>query len=280
MKSILLVGGNRFFGKRFAELALQRGHSLTLINRGARDDGLGTRVERIRADRSELAQVTKSRHWDLVVDQVCYDAAEARAACAALRGKTSRYFFTSTVSVYDLGANLREQDFNSRDYCFTQDVSRSQDYGVAKRQAEAVFFSQNDFPVVALRFPFVLGEDDYTGRLNFHVDRVREGRKIYFPQIDARTSFIHAQDAAYSMLALIDLDFEGALNIGPTQPLALRDLIMMIEKSVGKKAQLGAGEPSPYGIEGDWFTNTEKLHSLGIKPREILSWLPSLILAN
>ena len=63
-------------------------------------------------------------------------------------------------------------------------------YGEGKRQAEAVLFKEASFPVVAVRFPIVMGEDDYTRRLHFHVEHILQNQPITLPNIDAKMSYI------------------------------------------------------------------------------------------
>ena len=88
--------------------------------------------------------------------------------------------------------DIKEDYFSPSNYDFARDINQSENYAEAKRQAEAVFFQEAKFPVVAARFPIVLGEDDYTKRLLFHIDRVLEEKEIFFPNIKARISFIHS----------------------------------------------------------------------------------------
>src|SRR6476469_8235912 len=100
----LVIGGNRFFGKRLVSRLLDAGHDVTLLNRGQLDDGFGERVRRFRLDRRELREghpALSQERWDVVYDQACYQADEAQGACRAFAGRVSRYVFTSSMSVYD-----------------------------------------------------------------------------------------------------------------------------------------------------------------------------------
>ncbi len=283
----LVIGGNRFFGKRLARLLLERRDSVTLLNRGSLDDGFGAAVERIRCDRSDRAALRMAvlgRDWDVVFDQVCYDAAEARAACSVFAGKTRRYVFTSTGSVYTRGERMpevprvTEQAFDPGGHVFDQAVSREADYAEAKRQAEAVFIREADFPVVAARFPIVLGEDDYTRRLHFHVERTSRGEPFRLPNPDARISFIDAEDAARALLFVANSSFAGPINCCSPDPVALRELLAWIAAATGREPRLEAGAPeSPFAIPTDFSMSAERLASLGFQARSLKDWLPELI---
>jgi len=279
----LVLGGNRFFGKRLVENLLNKNASVTLLNRGQRDDGFGNRVERIVLDRKNLDgthPALANKTWDVVYDQICYDAVEAKVACDIFSGKTNRYIFTSSQSVYGPGSDLQESNFNPLEHQFTEIADRQQDYGEAKRQAEATFFRYAPFEICAVRFPIVLGPDDYTERLKFHVDHVREGKAIYFPNIEAKISFIQSSDAAAFLEHLAHHSLTGPVNACSEHPVALKQVIQWIEQSVKKQANISGsaseGDPSPFGIESDWYMNAQSMRNTGFHVPPISEWLPQL----
>jgi hypothetical protein len=53
-KKILVLGGTGFLGPPVVERALQRGHTVTLFNRGKTDADLFPNVEKIRGDRERV----------------------------------------------------------------------------------------------------------------------------------------------------------------------------------------------------------------------------------
>mgnify|MGYP003393422899 CR=1 FL=1 len=280
----LVLGGNRFFGRRLVAKLLASGADVTLLNRGQHGDPFGSAVRRIQMDRSKLdpnQEQLRDSSWDIVYDQVCYDADEAEAAVNIFAEKTRRYVFVSSQSVYGPDAAIEESAFDPKAHRFAKRVGREVDYSEAKRQAEAVFFGQDRLPVVAVRLPIVLGEDDYTERLKFHVDRIQSRKPIYFPNLDARISFIHAEDAANFLFRLALEKFEGPINCCSPDSIALSELIREIEQYCEERAVYAKdeanGAASPFGIEADWFMSTKKLDDLGFKTRTIASWLPGLI---
>lgn len=282
----LILGGNRFFGKRLARLLLEAGDHVTLLNRGHADDGFGGAVHRLRADRKDpkaLEAALGSSAWDVVFDQVCFDAVEAADACRLFKERAGRYVFTSTGSVYGFDKRewQTEGDFNPFSYKFDRQVAAAVDYGEAKRQAEAVFFQSSQVPVVAVRFPIVLGDDDYTGRLKFHVDHAREGRAVYFPNPNAEMTFIHSEDAARALFHFRTSPFEGPINAASQDPLRFTDLAKMIEKETGHPLLFAkgeaAGDPSPFGVKKSWMLCSEKLEAEGFLCRPLKDWLPEVI---
>lgn len=278
---ILVLGGNRFFGRTLASLLLAARHELTLLNRGSLDDALGPNPQRLRADRRDpsalRAALGATQGWDVVFDQICYEAADARAASEILAGRVGHYVFTSSQAVYALGAAIREEVFDPLNHTFTQDARTTDSYAEAKRQCESVFFRQSGFPVTAVRFPIVAGTDDYTGRLRWHLEHVGQEAPIYFPNLHARLSLIHSDDAAEVLRSLTEAGPMGALNAAAAEPLPLASLIHTVEMVAGRKAKLlktpDESMHSPYGIEQDWFMDVAKLATAGIRPRSIDEWL-------
>lgn len=283
-RQILVIGGNRFFGKRLIEKLILNGDQVTILNRGHLDDGFGDKIKRITCDRDDVEKFRSSvqhKTWDIVYDQVCFDAHQAKVAIELFSGRTKKFIFTSTVSVYPLQANLKEEDFDPKNHKYTEIVTREQDYGEAKRQCEAVFFAQKAMPVVAVRFPIVMGPDDYTERLKFYINQVKNGESIYFPNFNAQMSFIHSLDAAEGLFLLGNIDFTGPVNMASEKPLSLKDLIKSIEKVLAKKAMIHSEnkpeDKSPYGVEHDWYVNVQRAIGLDFRPVEISKWIETVI---
>lgn len=286
MKRILVIGGNRFFGKRLVEKLVAEGGRVTILNRGSKSGSVPRGVREIKLDRKELRPdhpALGEDSWDIVYDQVCYDAVEAQAAVETFRGRVRKYVFTSSKSVYAQEPHLLESRFDPRAHHFDKIADRDKEYGEAKRQCEAVFFQRAEFPVVAVRFPVVLGLDDYTERLLFHIRHVKEEKPIYFPNLDAKMCAADSDDAAGFLAQIAHTDAVGPVNCCSSQPIALRALLSQIERLVGKRAVLARteveGDHSPYGVEADWYMDTPRLVEFGFTPKDLDAWLPSLIAA-
>ncbi|MCO4794058.1 MAG: NAD-dependent epimerase/dehydratase family protein [Bacteriovoracaceae bacterium] len=281
---ILIIGGNKFFGKRLATLHIDQGHKVTLLNRGNVDDGFKENVDRIVCDRTDTSKMKKeleSKSWDIVYDQVCFDFETAKEACEIFKGKTKKFVFTSTQSVYGEGSDIKESSFDPKTHSFDKEETAQSNYGEAKRQAEVAFTRHASFPVAMLRFSLVLGEDDPTGRLTWHIDRIKNETPIYLPSLDAKVSMIHSSDAANALFKVGTSEFTGPINATGAEPIELSHLISSIESKYNKKAILLNNEDkenwSPYGISSDWWMNTDLLQSEFFKAKGPDSWLSTLI---
>lgn len=285
MKTALVLGGTRFFGVKLVESLLNKGIQVTVATRGNTNDPFGDKVDRIQFDRNDKESFTKSfegNTWDVVFDQICYSCQDANDAIEVFKGKTNRYIFTSTLSVYDDSDRaLVESDFNPYTFEITLNERTEVSYQEGKRQAEAVFFKKAPFSMAAVRFPIVLGENDYTERMVFYIRKVFNEEVIYLQSLDAAMGFISEGEAGNFLSWLSMTDFEGPINACTNGTVTLREFITYIEKATGKKAKVEItheeSKLTPYAISSSWYMSNEKAKNLGYKFDELKQWLPELI---
>jgi nucleoside-diphosphate-sugar epimerase len=286
MKSALILGGTQFVGKRLVRLLIDEGVEVTVATRGLTPDAYGDQVSRLiinREDAESLEKAFKDKTWDVVFDQTCYSSQEALDTLNVLKGKVQKYIFTSSQAVYDFGTKHLEESFNPLGY---KPVLKSRrdyigyvGYQEAKRAAEAILFQNADFPVVAVRLPIIIGGDDYTNRLQFHVEHVKERKQMFIDHPDFRYSFIDSGEAASFLLSMAKSDYQGPVNPGSEEDISLGELIELIEKQIGTEAIIGEdGDPSPYNLPGSWSVNTNLVESLGFRFSSLERLLKNLIL--
>ncbi|TYA14197.1 NAD-dependent epimerase/dehydratase family protein [Paenibacillus faecis] len=286
MGKVLVLGGTRYFGKRLVDLLLQDGvHEVTVATRGTTKAAFDHPVIRRTVDRTDegsLRSVAAAGPWDVVFDNICYSPGEAEAAIRAFDGHVGRYILTSTLSVYGFGASpLVEEDFDPYTYERKSGDRDDFDYGEGKRQAEAAFFQLAEFPVAAMRIPIVLGPDDYTRRLHFHIERVMKGTPIGMPNPEAAMSFISSAETASFLRWLGGSELRGPINASSEGTITLRSLMELIERETGKPALLQAvtdpGDASPFGVGASWYMDISKARAAGYRFSSLQEWLPDLI---
>ncbi|WP_347358068.1 NAD-dependent epimerase/dehydratase family protein [Bdellovibrio sp.] len=281
---ILIMGGTRYFGRRLVHKLLETNHEVTVLSRGNVQDDFGPRVERLKAHRGDevaMGAALAGRSFDVVVDQVCMTAKDAELSVKLFLGKISYYLMTSTMSVYDWGANLPESAFEAKAYQPRKATNPAEAYAEGKRAAEHVFAIQAAFPVSFARFPVVVGEDDYTERLLGQVRAIKNGDEIYYPNVEAEFSFITSEDAARALLWLLENRKTGPYNFAAADAFALKDLIQKIENITGKSAKLLTQENtskwSPFGIPSSWYMNVDKAAREGFAASLHERWLVPLL---
>ncbi|MEI4768711.1 NAD-dependent epimerase/dehydratase family protein [Psychrobacillus sp. FJAT-51614] len=287
MKKALVLGGTRFFGVHLVEALLEKGFEVTIATRGKTEDPFSTRVNRIVVDRLNLLenkQLLDNVTWDIVFDQICYSSQEALAAIEVFKDNTKKYVFTSSKSVYDEGnaeTGYVEEDFIPIEHPIVIGPKEDFTYNEGKRQAEAVFFQKAPFPVVAVRFPIVIGLNDYTERLKFYVERIVNQEEINLVNLDAAIDFISEEEAG-QFLAWIGLsEFTGPINATSNGSVILQDMINIIEEKAKTSAKIIStkieSSVSPFNISETWLIRNEQAKELGFEFRELKEYLPELV---
>ncbi|MEK8212816.1 NAD-dependent epimerase/dehydratase family protein [Paenibacillus sp. FSL L8-0463] len=286
MRNILVLGGTRFFGKRLVERLLREGDSkVTILTRGRAEDSFGEQVSRLNVDRTDakaLAEAVGDTPWDVVYDNICFSPDEADAAGRIFAGTAKRYILTSSLSVYDSRPEaLTEADFDPEVYPLRLGAKEDFNYQEGKRLAETVLLKQDAFPVAAVRIPMVLGTDDYTRRLHFHIEHVREGRPMGIPNTQAAISFIRSDEAADFLYWLGFSQLTGPVNACSDGTLTIGEILSIIEAATGKQAVIEAEtadeDMSPFGITESWHMDTTKARSAGFSFLALSDWFPELV---
>jgi len=285
MKKVLVLGGTRFFGRKLVELLLADGHDVTIVTRGRLANPFGDKVKHLIVDRRDTEAFSKAvegEYYDIVYDNICYSPNEAKAFCDIFNGKMGKLVFTSTLSTYAADGNAKsEADFDPYTYSIQMGDTEAFTYSEGKRQAEAVFFKYATSPVVAVRFPIVMGIDDYTKRLHFHVKHVVNEEAIGFLNMDAEMSFILAEEAGQFLKWAGLTDVEGPFNATAQGTVSLKDLMALVEKATSKQAKIVLVENdeirSPYAVPASWYMTTEKAEQAGFVFSKLNDWLPGLI---
>lgn len=280
---VLVIGGNRFFGRRLVRRLLDAGESVTVFNRGSRplDSMKGDLRYEVgdRNDEEKLKRLIRSQTWDLVFDQVCFEAPQARALVRTCTD-VGKLIFTSTQAVYPSGRLKAKEDlFDPLSYRFSVDAKTKTKYDQAKKQCEAIFHQTAPCKVVSVRLPIVLGKDDYTERLKWHVTQVQASRAIFFPSLDSRISFIDSEDAAQALQFVASTNHIGPINASAPDDVSVGELIAMIEAKVKKKA-LFTNQSGREDSVFHWRNMTmdvSLISELGFCPSPLTSWLPQLI---
>ena len=257
---------------------------MTIATRGLAPDPFGGSVKRIHVDRKAAREVQAAvgkEDWDVVIDQLCYGPAEALIACKVFSGRVGRYVLTSTQAVYSSKCGLTESDFDPWSFPVPAQMRVTVDYAAGKRLAEAVFFQFAEFPLVAPRLPIVLGSDDYSGRLEFHIARIRAGQPIVVSNLAAKICFIHSAEAARFLEWSAEQGFAGPINGCSNGSVAMAEILRWIEEDVARKSDVRstgeAKDKSPFGSDESIYMSNERASQLGFQFESLKRWMPELI---
>jgi nucleoside-diphosphate-sugar epimerase len=305
MADICVIGGTRFFGRMLVRRLLDDGHHVTILNRGRTPDPFGDSVDRLVADATDTDSLTAaagSARFDAVVHQMCYSPRAAVAACSAFGDRAGKLVLTSSMEVYNadtfrweipappMSAFAHEYELDPADYRYDLDLPwedpefAGPNYGEGKRQAEAAMTERAEVPVAIARIAHVLdAREDFTGRVRFHVDRIRAGETISAHASAGKTSLIAAAEAAAFLAWLAVSDIRGAVNAAAPDPVDVYAVCAAFEQAVGRKATVvekpdpsGDTALSPYSCPADFGMSVETALELGFDLEPTASWLPEM----
>jgi 2'-hydroxyisoflavone reductase len=239
---ILILGGTGFIGPHQVRYARERGHSITLFNRGKTDPDLFPNVETLLGDRATGDYASLAGHdWDVVIDNPTTIPRWARQAAEAVRGHTKQYIFVSTISVY------AENDTPGADETAavaTTDEPNSEDarrfYGPLKALSEKEIQKAFQEASTIVRPGLIVGPGDRSDRFTYWPARLSRGGEVLAPG-DPRdpVQFIDARDLAEFIIRAGEESVTGVYNAtGPQSQLSMAEMLGGIRAVMSTDAHL------------------------------------------
>ncbi len=278
--NILVIGGTRFMGKHLVKELLRQGHMVTIATRGIVQDNFADSVKRLTIDRmneDSLQEGLKNTFFDVIYDSLAYSSNDIRRLLDIVT--CNKYIMISTAAVYEKYLNTVEEAFDPLGktliWCDREDFP----YDEIKRQAECALFQEYaHVHSVAVRFPFVIGADDYTGRLQFYIEHIIKGKPMNVDNFHKQMSFVRSQEAGSFLAYLAADDYSGAINGASEGTISIKDIADYVESRTGKKVILSpGGEEAPYNGVDEYSINTDKASSLGFVFSPLKAWIYDLI---
>lgn len=298
VKTILVIGGTRYFGKLLVQRLLRQGHQVTIATRGYAPDPFGDRIARVRVDRRNehaMRAAFGASHFDVVYDQMCFSPLDAAISSRVFAGRVGRYVMTSTIDVYRHLAPqsdpFSESDLQvlaqpiDTDYPWHDPARAFESYVAGKIQAEAYLYRAGSMPVVSARLAHVLGgPDDFTGRLAHYVDLARQGAALPYTRAQARVSFLAAQQAVGFLAWSGAQAFTGPVNAADAGALSALELHQRVGQAIdtpvhARQMDPGAapGTLSPFDFATSLTIDTGRATSLGYRFGHTDDWLDAAI---
>jgi 2'-hydroxyisoflavone reductase len=222
---ILILGGTSFLGPHQIRYALERGHSVTIFNRGRTRPlmfpELFDRIEQLEGDRGGDLEALSGRTWDAVIDNSGQNVEWARASAELLADSVRNYLFVSSTGVFYpyLEVGLTEDDQPR----LADDPPRDPpSYGVMKalseREVQRVFGER----AIIVRPNYIVGPGDTTDRFPYWPVRIARGGEVLVPgSHEDPVQFMDVRDLTEWMIHLIEWNRTGVFNAaGPFQKQA------------------------------------------------------------
>ena len=209
---ILILGGTLFLGRHIAEVALRRGHALTLFNRGRHGADLFPAAEQLRGDRDTDLDALRDRVFDCVIDTCGYRPEQLQTVSEALAGGSAHYIFISSISVYRGFAPGQTFDEDA------PLLQGNEGYGALKARSEEAIEAALPGRVAHVRPGLIVGPHDPTGRFGYWPCRVARGGQVLAPGRPERpVHWIDVRDLAEWCVHLAEQGSTGVFNaVGPS----------------------------------------------------------------
>ncbi|MFW6078835.1 MAG: NAD-dependent epimerase/dehydratase family protein [Gemmatimonadota bacterium] len=272
---ILMLGGTNYVGPHLVQTALDRGHDVTLFNRGITNPHLFPELEKLRGDRypdrgEGLAALETERTWDAVIDTW-----QAAPGCIdhttrLLADRTDRYLYISSIATYrhyrDLGITEDGPLLDAAEHIgsFADDLG----YATRKRAGEETVERRFGERGTVLRCTSIQGFGGFglepvtqTGYWDY---RFLIGEPLLAPD-DPTAAFqlIDVKDVAAFAIRAIEHGYGGAFNmVGPEEPLTLPEYLSAWSEATDHRSPI-------VWIDPDW------LREQGVEPwNDIRNWIP------
>lgn len=233
---LLFLGGTGFIGPHQIRHALERGHEVSMFNRGRRGGMYGSDVEELTGDRDAkvgagLKSLEGDRTWDVVLDNSGYVSRHVRDSAELLKDRCGRYLFTSTVSVYDFesaqgGARGHDVPLHAAPSPETEQVN-GKTYGPLKAECDRIVREIYGERATCVRPTYIVGPGDSTDRFTYWVERLHRGGDIVCPAgRETKVQWIDVRDLCHWMIRLAEAGTPGAFNAaGPASPMTNEQLM-------------------------------------------------------
>lgn len=278
---VLVLGGTRYFGIPMVEELIAKGHEVTIATRQMTKDHFGDAIQRIQVERTDpvsMEKELKGKKFDVVYDKIAYCSNDIKYVMDVV--DCDKYIYMSSTSVYEpKKMDTKEDDFDGINrkllWCSRFDFP----YEDIKRQAECALWQRyHDRNWIAVRYPFAIGQDDYTERLLFYVEHTMKSIPMNIDNIDYQMSYIRSDEAGKFLAFLVDKEISGAINGSAHGTISLREIITYVEYKTATKAILDkAGDDAPYNGELEYSINTDKAEELGFQFTNVKDWIYDLL---
>ncbi len=277
-KRILILGGTGFLGPKTVEVAVARGHHVTLFNRGKREKiqaldqqvspELAAKVEHLYGNRDPelpaddekgpdgtllrpdgspkgLAQLA-GKSFDAVIDNSGYFPRHVAASATLLSKTSSQYIFISSISAYDepsIPAAGGTEDMKLATLADPEVESMGaqfEHYGGLKALCEKATHAAFPGKATIVRPGYIIGPGDPTDRFTYWPMRIKQGGDVLAPGApDDPLQWIDVRDLAEWLVTLVETETVGDFNaIGPATPARWGDVLQTCVDAAGSGAKL------------------------------------------
>eukprot|EP01038_Epipyxis_sp_PR26KG_P007412 gene7412-10103_t len=240
-KKVLIVGGTRFSGLYLWRELHQRGHQVTLYNRGktalkklpdeteeafTKRSQETTFIKGNRQSPEEMKEKLSSLSFDAIYDMNGRESSDTAPLADLFNGKIEHYVYMSSAGVYKKSLLMPHQEGDLEDV-------KSRHKG--KLETEA-YLKKIGIPFTSIRPTYIYGPMNYNPLEEYFFARLKENRPVCIPGHGQHiTGLGHVADLAVAFAQVIGNDkAKGQIyNIQDTQSVTFEGLTRLCAQSMG-----------------------------------------------
>jgi 2'-hydroxyisoflavone reductase len=212
------------------QYALDRGHQVTLFNRGRTNTHLFPEAEKLVGDRNGDLSALEGRTWDVCMDNNASTPSWVELSTELLKDSVDLYFYVSSRSAY---SDLSSVPMTAEAPTFTYETAGVEQgaerlpYGLSKaiceRQTLATFPGRS----TVFRPGLIIGPGDDTDRFTYWPVRIHRGGEVLSPGNPSDPcQIIEVRDFTEWMVRMAEDGHTGVYNaVGPATPRPFAELL-------------------------------------------------------
>lgn len=240
-KNVLIIGGTRFSGLYLWKELHQRGHQITLFNRGKTapkqipnesTDEFNDRVSKTRyiqgnrQDSTDMTSKLQNEKFDVIYDMNGREVADTQPLADLFRGKIEQFIYMSSAGVYKKSSVMPH---------FENDAEDIKSRHKGKLETEK-YLREAGIPFTSIRPTYIYGPLNYNPLEEYFFSRVSEDRTVCIPGHGQHvTGLGHVEDLAVAMAQVIGRDHtKGQIyNIQDIQSVTFEGLAKLCGQAAG-----------------------------------------------
>lgn len=285
---ILVLGGSQFIGPALVAIARERGHSITVFNRGITEKkkgSLGDDVERIVGDRDpdkgDGIKNLAGKTWDVCIDDSGYYPRHVKAVAELLAPNIRQYIFVSSISAYADNSKAGQDESAAlatlKDPTVETMGNGGEFYGGLKVLCEQAAEKALPGRTTIVRPGFIVGPGDPTDRFTWWPWRVQHsgqdgyGMEMLAPGTpDDPMQVIDVRDLAAFLIHISENNTIGVFNAcGPADRLTMGKMLDASKSACGKMGPAGGNGAK---TELTWVSG--KFIAAYPEPIDTTIWIP------
>jgi 2'-hydroxyisoflavone reductase len=227
---ILVLGGTGFIGPHTVQYAMDRGHEITLFNRGRSNTHLFPELKKLVGDRNGDLESLRGRRWDVCFDNNASNIDWVEYSTEFLKDSVDRYHYVSSRSAY---SDLSSIPMGIHAPTFTFETAGVEPgaerlpYGLQKalceRQVQKIFPEHSTI----FRPGLIIGPGDHTDRFTYWPVRIHRGGEVLAPSDGYDpVQIIDVRDFTEWMVRVAENEYNGVFNcVGPATPRPMAELL-------------------------------------------------------